>query len=678
MTDPKDRRPNALIHESSPYLLQHAYNPVAWQPWGEAALEQAKQEDKLLIISIGYAACHWCHVMESESFEDEVAVRMNRDFVAVKVDREERPDVDRIYMDAAQAVNGRGGWPLNALALPDGRPIYAGTYYPKAQWLRMLDYFQDLFETDRAALEKQAAAVSEALQQQYLHPETGAGEGLFSLDEIGQAVEAWCSGMDETWGGERSAPKFPMPADWDFLLHYAYLSRDMDVLGKVTLTLDRMAMGGIYDQLGGGFARYSTDARWHVPHFEKMLYDNAQLLGLYARAWQFTGKAIYRRAARETERFLQRELMDDSGGFYASLDADSEGEEGTYYVWTQAEIEAVLGEEAKVFNAVYSVSPEGNWESGKNVLMRQGSLEDWAESFAMEVETLEKILERQRSQLLDKRTGRPRPGLDDKMLCSWNALALKGLTASYRAFTEIGSLDAALKCGNFMVGAFLQEDGSLLRNHKDGKSSIHGFLDDYAFTASAFIDLYEVSFDDIWLSRAVQLMQTVLQHFRDEKSGMFYYTDARYHDLILRSTEITDNVIPASNSEMALVLLRLGTLFDLPDLKELPLQMLKTVESGMLGQLRFHANWGRLALLLADGLREVVITGPEFQHRRIEMQRKYLPQALFAGAGTGSDLPLLQGRFSEGKTLIHICRDRVCGLPTGDLSEALAQLMPQR
>jgi hypothetical protein len=442
---------NELIHESSPYLLQHAHNPVNWYPWGVHALQKATAENKMLIISIGYAACHWCHVMEHESFEDEeVANMMNDHFICIKVDREERPDVDQVYMAAAQLITGRGGWPLNAIALPDGRPFYAGTYFPKHKWLNMLAYFVDLQKKQPEALEKSAAQVTQGIHiTESVTENKSAGD--FSVADLDKAFETWKPNIDFTRGGENRAPKFPMPAAWQYLLHYHYLTNHKEALQAATVTLDQMALGGIYDHLQGGFARYSTDADWQIPHFEKMLYDNAQLVTLYSLAYQATRNPLYKTTVYQTLNFIKEELTTPEGAFYASLDADSEGVEGKFYLWTKAELDAVLGKDSDLFCAYYEVTDTGNlpatqgeWETGSNILFRRNDAEAIAKEHAIPVDALNVKMEEARKKLLQKRNSRVKPGLDDKILSSWNALMITGYVRAYRVFGEEEFLATAI------------------------------------------------------------------------------------------------------------------------------------------------------------------------------------------------------------------------------------------
>lgn len=441
---------NKLANETSPYLLQHANNPVDWYPWGREALEKAKAEKKLLVISIGYAACHWCHVMEHESFEDEsVAQVMNDYYVSIKVDREERPDVDQIYMDAAHLITGRGGWPLNVIALPDGRPVFAGTYFRKNDWTKVLVYFKDLYQKEPETFDQEAGKLTQAIKGMKV-PGIGENTASFTKEELEESIRKIISYIDFTNGGTKGAPKFPMPSIYEFLMIYHFHTKDPKVLKAITVTIDKMANGGIYDHIGGGFARYSTDDIWKVPHFEKMLYDNGQLVSLYSNAYKVTGNKLYRKVVYETLEFIEREMTDESGGFYSSLDADSEGEEGKYYVWTKQEIDNLLGEKSEVFCDYYSINQAGNWE-GNNILFIIQKKEDLLNKYQIEEKMFDQIIYESKKILFEERNKRIRPGLDDKILTSWNALMLRGYVDAYSAFGEKSFLDAALKNGEFIL-----------------------------------------------------------------------------------------------------------------------------------------------------------------------------------------------------------------------------------
>ncbi|MEL6697337.1 MAG: thioredoxin domain-containing protein [Bacteroidota bacterium] len=672
--DAKDHlHTNRLIETSSPYLLQHAHNPVDWYPWGEEALAKAQKENKLLLISIGYAACHWCHVMEHESFEDTaVAAIMNKYFVPIKVDREERPDVDQIYMNAALLTTGRGGWPLNAFALPDGKPFFAGTYFPKDQWVRVLEYFADLQANRPEELLKNAAKLTEGLQQME-YTELVEAPSEFTLAQATQAFESTVSKIDMRKGGLDRAPKFPMPAIHEFLLDYHYYTQNKQALAAVKVTLDEMAMGGIYDQVGGGFARYSTDAIWKVPHFEKMLYDNGQLVSLYAQAFQLTQDPYYEEIVRETLTFIERELTDENGGFYSSLDADSEGEEGKFYVWDAKEIEELLGKDAAAFSAYYNVEERGNWE-GSNILFITETKEKVAQTYGITVSDLEEVIKKGKKVLLAARAHRIRPGLDDKILTSWNALMLKGYVDAYKALGDRKYLETALKNADFLVRNQFKSDGSLYRNFKDGTSAISAFADDYSLLIEAFVALYQATFDAQWLEKAAQLMEYALAHFYDASTGTFFYTSDLDDPLVSRTRELSDNVIPGSNSSFTKGLFLLGTYLYKQDYLDKSTQLLSNAMPNLAKEASFFASYGSVLLHYVYPPYEVAIVGDNYEELRKEMDLKFIPRMFLLGGKEEGKLELLQQKKVPGETYIYVCQDKACKLPVKKVADALKQI----
>lgn len=665
---------NALIHETSPYLLQHAHNPVDWYPWGKEALDLAKKENKMLLISVGYAACHWCHVMEHESYEDtSVANIMNQNFICIKVDREERPDVDQVYMNAAYLINGNGGWPLNALAMPDGKPFFAGTYFPKEKWIQLLDYFSNLYQTDREKLQEQAENVSKGIRDIENVPMNH--ETLFfnhkTLDEI---FSTFKNKIDFLNGGTRGGMKFPMPAIWEFLLQYNYLNNNPEALKAVEITLDNMANGGIYDQVGGGFSRYATDSQWHAPHFEKMLYDNAQLISLYSQAFQVTQNPLYKRIVYESIDFIKRELTSPEGGFYSSLDADSEGKEGKFYVWKKTEIEKLLGINAPVFCDYFGITEAGNWEEGENIPDTRMGEKNIAKKFGLSEKDLDKNIASLKKVLFEARSFRIRPATDDKILASWNALMDVGLTDAYRAFGDKDFLFPCKKNLDFLLNNMETKKGGLNRNYKNGQANIPAFLDDYAFTINALIRFYQVSFDKKYLSKAKKLTDYTIDHFFDKASGLFFYTDDQYSDLIARKMEISDNVIPSSNSEMAKNLLLLGLFFENKDFEKKSLQMVKNVADDIQRTPGYYSNWGQVMALQIHSPFEVAIVGNDWQQKLSQIQQNYLPDTIFLGGNSEADLPLLEGKLQPGKTMIYVCENKTCQRPVENVSEALKQI----
>ncbi len=665
---------NHLVNESSPYLLQHAHNPVDWYPWGTEALEKAKSENKLMVISVGYAACHWCHVMEAESFADStVASIMNENFVSIKVDREERPDVDKIYMDASYLMTGRGGWPLNVIALPDGRPIFAGTYFPKKDWLRILERISGQYDEAPELLVKIADQVTEGIQDLEtvdLNTETGD----FTGEQLLQVHNLFMKDIDTVRGGRLGSQKFPTPSIWQYLLKYHFYTKDPTAINAVNTTLKAMAQGGIYDHLGGGFARYATDKDWHVPHFEKMLYDNAQLVSLYARAYQLTRDPLYKQVVLETTDFIAREMTSDQGAFYSSYDADSEGVEGKFYVWTDQEVREVLGPEADLFTDYYTVSKIGNWENGKNILVPTRKPKAVMDKYNLDPQLLGEKLSQARKKLFKARSKRVPPALDDKVLTSWNALMVTGYLDAYRVLGEQRFLDAALKNAKFLLKKVKSKDGRLDRNFKDNRASINAFLDDYSHTIQALIGLYEATFEEQWLLEAQSIAEYVLVHFKDQESGMFYYTSDQDPDLLTRKMELSDNVIPSSNSTMAMNLYLLGTYLYREDLLQISRQMLLNIQATMLTQPVFYSYWAMLMHQTTQPLYEVAIVGDDWRSRRWEFDKYYLPNVIYLGGPQEGALELLENKLVEGKTTIYVCQNKSCRLPVTRTDQALAQM----
>ncbi len=668
------RYTNELINESSPYLLQHAHNPVNWYPWGDKAWKKARDENKMVIISIGYSACHWCHVMEHESYEDTTVARiMNEHYVCIKADREERPDIDQLYMNAAYLTTGTGGWPLNVITLPDGRPFFAGTYFSKNNLIKVLEYFVDIRKNDPSSLVNEAEKITNGIRAS---ENIVLNKGAIDLakgnpDEI---FNKFKQHIDFEKGGINQKIKFPMPSLWEYMLHYYTLSNNPDALKAVISILDNMAAGGIFDQIGGGFSRYSTDENWHIPHFEKMLYDNGQLVSLYSHGWQLTKNPEYKKIVYGTLDFIDKDMTSPEGGFYSSLDADSEGEEGKFYSWSKEEVESVLGKEAPLYTDYFNITKPGNWEPDKNILYRKTNYEEILKKYHIKLPELTNILERDKEAMLKTRNKRVKPGTDDKILTSWNAIMLKGYINAYRAFGEENFLKTALKNADFLTDKAISKNGEITRNYKNGKSSVPGMLDDYAFTISAFIDLYQATFDEKWLYKAKDLTEYSILHFFDTSSGMFYYTPDNHSDLIVRKMEITDNVIPSSNSEMAMVLFLLGNYFNNESYIQKASQMLINVQKDLHQNIFSYSNWGLLAIHLIKPIYEVAIVGPDWEHIRTTMDSKYLPDAIFLGGKNEGTLNLLENKLVPGQTTIYVCIDKACKIPVTDIIMALKQL----
>ena len=659
---------NSLIKETSPYLLQHAHNPVNWYAWNSETLELAKKENKLILISIGYSSCHWCHVMEHESFEnEEVAAVMNANYINIKVDREERPDIDQIYMNAVQLMTGSGGWPLNCIALPDGRPIWGGTYFQKENWINALTQISKMYTEKPNEVIDYAVKLTEGVKNSGL---VTLNENVkeFSVDDLKEITNKWQLYMDFDLGGRTGAPKFPLPNNYQFLLRYGTQASNNSILNYVNTTLTNMAFGGIYDQVGGGFSRYSVDKKWHVPHFEKMLYDNGQLVSLYAEAYLATKNPLYKKTVFHTLEFIERELTSKEGAFYSSLDADSinsEGklEEGAYYVWTINELKSILGNDYNLFSDYFNVNHYGLWEHNNYVLLRTKSNIEISESEDIAILDLEEKVEKWQHILLKERNKKEKPRLDDKSLTSWNALMLKGYIDAYKVFDEPHFLEIAIKNATFILSKQLQENGNLNHTYKNGRSSINGYLEDYASVIDAYISLYEVTLNEKWLAIAKQLTDYVFDHFFDTKTSMFYFTSDEDHNLITRKMEIEDNVIPASNSIMAKNLFLLSHYYSNGYYLKVSKQMLHNVKERTEQYASGYSNWLQLACNFTGDFYELAISGKDASARIKEINKNYIPNKLIAGGISKSKLPLMEGRFIDNETFIYVCVNNACKLP---------------
>ncbi|WP_299891421.1 thioredoxin domain-containing protein [uncultured Lacinutrix sp.] len=667
---------NNLINETSPYLLQHAHNPVNWEAWNIKTLEKAKQENKLIIISVGYAACHWCHVMEHESFEnEEVAHIMNTNYINIKIDREERPDIDQIYMNAVQLMTGQGGWPMNVIALPDGRPIWGGTYFKKEQWISALNQIAKLFKANPDKLEDYATKLTQGIVAMDTI-KANSESPVFESSFIDTVVKKWAKDFDTQKGGMQGAPKFMMPNNHHFLLRYAYHSNNEKILSYLEKTLTQMAYGGVFDQIGGGFSRYSVDTKWHVPHFEKMLYDNGQLVSLYADAYTLTKKQLYKNVIIETLDFIERELTNSKGAFYSSLDADSSSkmgqlEEGAFYVWTKEELKVLLKEDYELFSNYYNINNYGYWEHKNYVLIKKEGDSDFIKKHKISLDNFKKKKEHWKHILLTEREKRSRPRLDDKVLTSWNAIMLKGYIDAYRSLKNDSYLKIAMKNANFILNNLIKEDGSLYHNFKNGKANINGFLEDYANTIEAFISLYEVTLDGKWLKTAKALTDYSLDSFFSKKNQLFYFTSNKDEPLISRTFEYRDNVIPASNSIMAKNLFKLSHYYDNKFYLETSSNMLNTIKPEIQTYTSSYSNWLDLMLNFSTSFYEVAIVGEEALDKIEELNSHYIPNKIIAGSLIDNNLPLLKNRYTENETYIYVCINKTCKKPTKDIIEAL-------
>jgi uncharacterized protein len=666
---------NRLIHATSPYLLQHAYNPVDWFEWGDEALAKAKEENKPVLVSIGYSSCHWCHVMEREVFEkDDIAAIMNDHLVCIKVDREERPDIDHIYMEAVQAMGINGGWPLNVFLTPDQKPFYGGTYFPPDQWVQVIKGIDNAFTNRREEVEASAAELTNLLSQQETSRFRKDPVPTELKNDLEQTYHKLQPAFDKTWGGLDKAPKFIMPSVWRWLLRYYHLTRDEGAFAHINLTLKKIVMGGIYDQIGGGFSRYSVDQYWFVPHFEKMLYDNAQLMTLYAEAFCLTHDEEYKTAMLETFEWLQTEMMAGNGGFYSALDADSEGEEGKFYIWTADELRRILGGDADLFIDYYSIKEEGNWEPQKNILMRVQQEEDFLQKHKLSAIEWKERLRLAKDQLLAVRDKRVKPGLDDKIITGWNAMMVVGLVDCFKALGNENILKAALRNMRFLENE-LTEGRTLFRSFKNKRSRVKGFLDDYAYTIQACISLYQVTFDEYWIHRARALAQHTVDDFFDDADGFFRYSGAHAEKLIASRKEIFDNVIPASNSVMAQNLFHLATIFDDQKWRSMAENMVLSLGHLIISEPNYMSNWGIVYLEMKKGMAEVAVIGGEAQARSREILRTFQPFALMMGSSGQTQLPLLEGKGEvNNQTTIYVCYNKTCQRPVHSAEEAIAQM----
>lgn len=666
---------NRLAQSASPYLLQHAHNPVDWFEWNAEALQKAKDEDKPILVSIGYSSCHWCHVMERESFENEEVARvMNELFVCIKVDREERPDIDQVYMDAVQALGVHGGWPLNVFLTPEQKPFFGGTYFSPPVWTQVLNNVQKAFQQNRDNIEQTAEELRlHLLRSDVSRFKQPAGDDLL-LTDAGSIYQKLETGFDYTWGGLDKAPKFVMPSVWHWLLRYHHLSKNDNARTHVLHTLRKIGMGGIYDQAGGGFARYSVDAYWFAPHFEKMLYDNAQLMSLYSEAFAISKEEEFKTIVYETFEWLNREMTGPTGGFYSALDADSEGVEGKFYCWTKSEFDKVLGDDATLVGAYYSVTEKGNWEHGMNILIRYKSDDEFLREHSISKTQWRNQLLTAKQKLLDARASRIRPGLDDKIITSWNAMMICGLTSAYRAFQDSKFLDAALRNIQFLEKELVSEHG-FRRSYKGKASAVHAFLDDYAYLIKAYIELYQTTFDEQWIRKAGRLMTFAIADFFDASDGYFHYSGRHAEKLISGKKEIFDNVIPSSNSVMALNLFQLSVILENAVWQTYASEMINGLSVLIKGEPNYMSNWGIAWLELRKGLAQVALTGPDVETRRSEFQRDFRPFALTLGSSGPSDLPLLADKTATGSSSIYVCYDKSCQPPVKTVNEANSLLI---
>ena len=680
MSSPK-HTVNRLINETSPYLLQHAYNPVDWYPWGDEAFELAEAEIKPLLVSIGYSACHWCHVMEHESFEDpEIARIMNENFVNIKVDMEERPDVDHIYMSFVQMTTGRGGWPMNVFITPDKRPFFGGTYFPPAprygmpSWQQILLSIAEAYKEKRDEIEHSANEIVGELRRLSMVNE-GTALSNAILDD---AVASFERSFDAKNGGFGGAPKFPQAMSLEFLLRHHHSTHDQKALDMTRLTLDKMAFGGMYDQLGGGFHRYSVDNVWLVPHFEKMLYDNAQLARIYLHAFQVTGDPEYRRIATETLDYVLREMTNPSGGFYSSQDADSEGEEGKFFVWSEREIDDLLGDDSNAFKFFFDVSKDGNFE-GKNILNRPRTIDSAASALKIEPFELFSLIENAKQGLFEARETRIKPHRDEKVLASWNGLMLAAFADAAGVLGDDKYLKTAEKNAEFLLSKMLTDSGRLFRSWKAGEAKLNGYLDDYANVADGLLALYQVTGNIRYFQNARSLVDLMLEHFWDQEAGGFFYTSNDHEELVVRTKDFTDNATPSGNSAAADVLLRIAMLTGDDRYERFAVATLRLAANQIA---RYPQGFGRALSTLGSHLYnagELAIVGPAGNELAEVALATYLPTTTVALSSDpdndAAEVPLFEGRGNSDKPLAFLCKNFVCSRPVTssvELREMLA------
>ncbi len=672
------KKGNELVNETSPYLLQHAYNPVNWKAWNKASLKEAKEQNKLIVVSIGYSSCHWCHVMEEESFEnDSIAKTMNDNFINIKVDREERPDIDKVYMSAVQLMTGKGGWPLNCITLPDGRPIFGGTYFTKEQWSNILIDISKLYKENPQKVEEYAQQVTDGIKTSELIT-INKEEAVFKNEEIISAVNLSKEQLDPIHGGLKGAPKFPMPNTLDYLIRYQHHFNDPEIFDYIKKSLTKMAYGGIYDQIAGGFSRYSVDDRWHIPHFEKMLYDNAQLISVYSKAYLQDKNELYETIVKETLAFINDELSADNGAYYSSLDADSKNEnkeleEGVFYSWTKEELKTLI-KDYKLFADYYNINTSGFWEKDLYVLIRNQSNSEFAKKHNLTKKELKEKIRSWKTMLLATRNKRNKPNLDDKILTSWNALMLQGYVDAYKAFGNPIYLKNAVRIGEFILNNQLREDGGLNRNFKNGKSTINGYAEDYATVIQAFISLHEISLDEKWLMLSKTIMEYTITHFYDPESGLFFYTSNKDPNLIARKIEINDGVISSSNSIIGNSLFKLGHYFYDKKMTKLSEQMLNTLKKEIIKTPFAYTNWLHLMTNFTKPYYEVAVVGKNANTVAKKLYSNYLPNILISASDKESEIPLLEYKYLEDKTLIYVCVNGTCKLPLADVSKAIKSI----
>ncbi|MEP7111223.1 MAG: thioredoxin domain-containing protein [Ferruginibacter sp.] len=680
---------NRLIKETSPYLLQHAHNPVDWFSWGEEAFSKAKAENKVILISIGYSACHWCHVMERESFENEsVAQAMNEHFVNIKIDREERPDLDHIYMDAIQAITGSGGWPLNVFLTPDTKPFFGGTYFPpvkafnRSSWTEILNGISQAWRERKDEIESQAENLTAHLQKSNNFSEanniisTNNSDNIISIEQCHSMFSVIMKSADTEWGGFGRAPKFPQTFTIQFLLQYHHFTGNKEALQQALLSIDKMLMGGIYDQVGGGFARYSTDNEWLAPHFEKMLYDNALLINVLCDAFQLTSEKKYEAAIRETILFITDELLEEEGGFNAALDADSEGEEGRYYVWQKDEVEKILGDDSELFCAFFDITNEGNWE-GKNILRKLKPTDVFIKERGLKKEQFLQTIKQCLQRLSLQRNARVKPSLDDKIILGWNALMLNAVAKAAIALQDESYRKMAESNFDFLRENFKIDKGSpgLLHTYKDGTAKYPAFLDDYAYLVAAAIILYKATFDESYLESALEYCKYVIENFSDDESTFFFYTHQEQKDVIVRKKEIYDGATPSGNSTMAENLYLLSVIFNIGEWRNRADKMMKILSPSIIKYPGSFGIWAALLLQQLSGLNEIAVIGTDFVSVSNKILLNFIPNmVIMSAASENKGFPLLANKPCNKTALIYLCKNYTCLTPYSDTDSLIQEI----
>lgn len=666
---------NLLISETSPYLLQHAHNPVNWRPWSKQALEDANKTNRLVIISIGYSACHWCHVMEHESFENEdVAILMNEHFICIKIDREEHPDIDQLYMNAVQLITGAGGWPLNVVTLPDGKPFWGGTYFPRDSWTSILTQIHELYTSDPNKIKNYADQLTQGIQQMAVI-QSNETQTTTIPELLDSGIVNWEQQFDTMYGGNNRAPKFMMPNNLQFLMHYGINHKNEFILNHVKRTLNRMALGGIYDQVGGGFSRYSVDVFWKIPHFEKMLYDNAQLISLYSFAYQQFQINTYKQIVFQTIDFLKREMLSNENLYYSALDADSEGKEGKFYVWDKETLQNIIGETFPLFANYYNINKTGYWEHNNYILMRTQSDSEFASTHKISENELRVLVKNWQKTLLSERSKRIRPATDDKIITAWNAMLSIGLLDAWSVFGEDCFFTLALNNAYAIQTKLFKSDRSLWHTYKNNTAKIDGYLPDYASCIALFIRLTELTGKQSHYETAMTLMEYTNSHFWDENTNLYTFNSQVEETFITQQYETYDNVIPASNSIMANNLFKLGNIGGKTDWIKRSKNMLNKTIGNFPTQHSGLTNWGLLGMYFSKPFYEIVVIGEDAKKLKHEIEKQYLPNAMICYSVNETDIPIFKNRWVKNKTLIYVCKNQTCKMPVETWAEAL-KFMP--